>query len=62
VVVDVGVIVAEDGTRELAVVEANEAWFSNCYAADPARVLDVVLRSALPAAEVRTRDRAFVRS
>ncbi|MCW2917884.1 MAG: hypothetical protein JWN52_5952 [Actinomycetia bacterium] len=61
VVVDVGVIVAEDSTRGLAVVEANEAWFSNCYAADPVGVLDVVLGSALPAAAVRTRDRAFVR-
>lgn len=61
VVVDVGMILAEDGTCELAVVEANEAWFSNCYAADPAGVLDVVLGSALPAGAVRTRDRAFVR-
>ncbi|MCW2885415.1 MAG: hypothetical protein QOE54_3515 [Streptosporangiaceae bacterium] len=61
VVVDVGVIVDGDGRRELAVVAANEAWFSNCYAADPAGVLDVVLRSALPAAAVPTRDRAFVR-
>jgi hypothetical protein len=61
VVVDVGVILAGDGIGAPAVVEANEAWFSNCYAADPAGVLDVVLGSALPAGEVRTRDRVFVR-
>ncbi|MGI8334607.1 ATP-grasp domain-containing protein [Actinomadura scrupuli] len=61
VVVDVGMMVGADGRRELAVVEANEAWFSNCYAADPAGVLDVVLRAALPAAAVPSRDRPFVR-
>nr|WNW36101.1 hypothetical protein RKE32_00260 [Streptomyces sp. Li-HN-5-13] len=44
-----------------AVVEANMAWFSHAYAADPARVLDVVLRSAGPREHVRPRDAAFER-
>ncbi|MFD9123458.1 ATP-grasp domain-containing protein [Kitasatospora sp. NPDC059571] len=44
-----------------AVVEANMAWFSHAYAADPARVLDVVLRAAGPRERVRPGDLAFVR-
>lgn len=44
-----------------AVVEANMAWFSHAYAADPARVLDVVLRAAGPRERVRPDDLAFVR-
>ncbi|MFJ1581322.1 ATP-grasp domain-containing protein [Streptomyces sp. NPDC088182] len=44
-----------------AVVEANMAWFSHVYAADPARVLDVVLRAAGPRDHMRQRDLAFVR-
>ncbi|MCX5215214.1 ATP-grasp domain-containing protein [Kitasatospora sp. NBC_00240] len=44
-----------------AVVEANMAWFSHAYAADPARVLDVVLRAAGPRERVRPADRPFVR-
>ncbi|MEV8100367.1 ATP-grasp domain-containing protein [Kitasatospora sp. NPDC085879] len=45
-----------------AVVEANMAWFSHAYAADPGRVLDVVLRAAGPREWVRPGDLAFVRS
>ncbi len=44
-----------------AVVEANMAWFSHAYAADPARVLDVVLRAAGPREQVRPADLPFVR-
>ncbi|MEV6211809.1 ATP-grasp domain-containing protein [Kitasatospora sp. NPDC051914] len=44
-----------------AVVEANMAWFSHAYAADPARVLDVVLRAAGPRERVRSGDLVFVR-
>lgn len=44
-----------------AVVEANMAWFSAHYAADPGRVLDVVLRSAGPPAAVSPRDARFCR-
>ncbi|WP_256076447.1 hypothetical protein [Streptomyces sp. BpilaLS-43] len=42
-------------------VEANMAWFSNVYAADPVRALDVVLRSAGPAADLRAPDARFRR-
>ncbi|MGW0856700.1 ATP-grasp domain-containing protein [Streptomyces sp. NPDC002690] len=62
VVVDVGQLL--DPYRlghRWAVVEANMAWFSHAYAADPARVLDVVLRAAGPREHVRTPDLAFVR-
>ncbi|MGW1770715.1 ATP-grasp domain-containing protein [Streptomyces sp. NPDC002104] len=41
-------------------VEANMAWFSNCYAADPERVLDVVLRSAGPRNLVTEADLGFL--
>ncbi|GAA3393200.1 ATP-grasp domain-containing protein [Streptomyces roseoviridis] len=57
VVVDVG-LTEEAGW---AVVEANMAWFAHCYAADPAAVLDVVLRAAGPLGRVRERDRSFLR-
>ncbi len=50
-----------DGPERWAVVEANMAWFSNVYAADPARALDVVLRSAGPAADLRALDARFHR-
>lgn len=56
VTVDVGFT---DGTA--LVVEANMAWFSNCYAADPGHVLDVVLRSAGPRERVSESDLGFVR-
>lgn len=45
-----------------AVVEANMAWFSAHYAADPSRVLDVVLRAAGPPKSVSARDARFCRS
>ncbi|MFF5974866.1 ATP-grasp domain-containing protein [Streptomyces sp. NPDC012769] len=57
VVVDVG-LTEEAGW---AVVEANMAWFAHCYAADPADVLDVVLRAAGPRGRVGERDRSFLR-
>ncbi|MCU7827041.1 ATP-grasp domain-containing protein [Kitasatospora sp. DSM 101779] len=62
VVVDVGQLLDpyRPGHR-WAVVEANMAWFSNAYAADPGRVLDVVLRAAGPRERVRPDDLAFVR-
>ncbi|WP_457032867.1 ATP-grasp domain-containing protein [Kitasatospora sp. P5_F3] len=62
VVVDVGQLLDpyRPGHR-WAVVEANMAWFSHAYAADPARVLDVVLRAAGPREHVRPGDLAFVR-
>ncbi|MFE5591337.1 ATP-grasp domain-containing protein [Streptomyces sp. NPDC056549] len=62
VVVDVGQLL--DPYRPghtWAVVEANMAWFSHAYAADPARVLDVVLRAAGPRERVRPGDLPFVR-
>ncbi|MHA4779665.1 ATP-grasp domain-containing protein [Streptomyces sp. MSC1_001] len=62
VVVDVGQLLDpyRPGHR-WAVVEANMAWFSHAYAADPARVLDVVLRAAGPRERVEPRDLPFVR-
>ncbi|GGV39228.1 hypothetical protein GCM10010182_74480 [Actinomadura cremea] len=60
VVVDVGLVTAP-GPPRYAVVEANEAWFSNCYAAPPDRVLDVVLRAAAPRTDLAARDEPFVR-
>ncbi|MFE9045277.1 ATP-grasp domain-containing protein [Streptomyces sp. NPDC007818] len=62
VVVDVGQLLDpyRPGHR-WAVVEANMAWFSHAYTADPARVLDVVLRAAGPRENLRARDAAFVR-
>ncbi|MFJ7280877.1 ATP-grasp domain-containing protein [Kitasatospora sp. NPDC098663] len=62
VVVDVGQLLDpyRPGHR-WAVVEANMAWFSHAYAADPARVLDVVLRAAGPREHVQPRDLAFER-
>ncbi|MFJ2581986.1 ATP-grasp domain-containing protein [Kitasatospora aureofaciens] len=56
VVVDLG---ATDGGW--AVVEANAAWASGGYAADPDGVLDVVLRSAGPLAQLPPADRSFLR-
>ncbi|WP_063834995.1 ATP-grasp domain-containing protein [Streptomyces sp. NRRL F-4474] len=43
-----------------AVVEANMAWFAHCYAAEPDRVLDTVLRAAGPIAAVADRDRPYL--
>ncbi|MFC7220880.1 ATP-grasp domain-containing protein [Streptomyces polyrhachis] len=62
VVVDIGQLLDpyRPGHR-WAVVEANMAWFSHAYAADPARVLDVVLRAAGPRDHMQPRDLAFER-
>ncbi|MFE3329224.1 ATP-grasp domain-containing protein [Streptomyces sp. NPDC059176] len=62
VVVDVGQLLDpyRPGHR-WAVVEANMAWFSHAYAADPGRVLDVVLRAAGPREHMRPRDLEFER-
>lgn len=62
VVLDVGLIEDPDtGSRQWAVVEANMPWFAHCYAADPDRVLDVVLRSAGPLHRIAVRDVEFLR-
>lgn len=63
VVVDVGLLAptGREADRRWAVVEANMAWFSSCYAADPDRALDVVLRSAGPRDRTAARDRRFCR-
>ncbi|MBT2489378.1 ATP-grasp domain-containing protein [Streptomyces sp. ISL-96] len=60
VVVDVGLL--GGAPQAWAVVEANMAWFSSCYAADPDRALDVVLRAAAPRSELAERDRRFRRN
>ncbi|MFD5635765.1 ATP-grasp domain-containing protein [Streptomyces sp. NPDC127077] len=64
VVVDVGLLTPpEHGVADQwAVVEANMAWFSNTYAADPDRSLDVVLRAAGPRTRMAARDRRFCRT
>ncbi|MFG2841940.1 ATP-grasp domain-containing protein [Kitasatospora sp. NPDC048296] len=62
VALDVGPVADPyDPAEHWAVVEANLPWFAHCYAADPERVLDVVLRAAGPAAELAEADRRFVR-
>ncbi|MFG3039165.1 ATP-grasp domain-containing protein [Streptomyces sp. NPDC048330] len=62
VVVDVGQLLDpyRPGHR-WAVVEANMAWFSHAYAADPPRVLDVVIRAAGPRDKVRPADLSYIR-
>ena len=57
IVVDIG---TTDGDG-WAVIEANAAWASGRYTADPDAALDVVLRAAAPAAQLTPRDRPFVR-
>ncbi|MEV4412592.1 ATP-grasp domain-containing protein [Catellatospora sp. NPDC049609] len=60
VVVDVGLVSdADRGEEHWAVVEANMAWFSTSYAADPDRVLDLVLRAAGPRDRLAARDQVF---
>ncbi|ROV67166.1 MULTISPECIES: ATP-grasp domain-containing protein [Streptomyces] len=59
VVVDVGRMRRPGRAPAWAVVEANMAWFSTVYAADPDRALDVVLRSAGPLGLVPERDLRF---
>ncbi|MGW9245857.1 MULTISPECIES: ATP-grasp domain-containing protein [unclassified Streptomyces] len=62
VVVDVGRMRRPGRAPAWAVVEANMAWFSTVYAADPDRALDVVLRSAGPLGRVPERDLEFRRA
>ncbi|RIJ68770.1 DUF4343 domain-containing protein [Nakamurella silvestris] len=63
VTVDVGWAVdADSGDEGFAVVEANMAWFSNIYACQPERALDVVMRAAGPTGDLSDRDRPFVRT
>ncbi|MGW9246980.1 ATP-grasp domain-containing protein [Streptomyces sp. EN23] len=57
IVVDIG----RDTEGRWAVIEANAAWASGCYEADPGRALDTVLRAAGPATDLLPHDRAFVR-
>ncbi|GAA2353561.1 hypothetical protein Cme02nite_45930 [Catellatospora methionotrophica] len=62
VVVDVGLVEeAGTGRPEWAVIEANAAWASGHYAADPDRALDVVLAASRPVAQVSPADRRFLR-
>ncbi|MFD3655623.1 ATP-grasp domain-containing protein [Streptomyces sp. NPDC058620] len=56
IVVDVGMA---DG--RWSVIEANAAWASGMYTADPQRALDVVLQAAGPAEAVRPGDHRFLR-
>ncbi len=56
IIVDVGLL-----GGYWAVIEANAAWASGAYVADPDLVLDVVLRAASPTASVTARDREFIR-
>ncbi|MFJ7273688.1 hypothetical protein [Kitasatospora sp. NPDC098663] len=51
-----------DPAERWAVVEANLPWFAHCYAADPDRALDVVLRAAGPVSALAQADRRFVRT
>jgi hypothetical protein len=63
VTVDVGWAVNADTAEEgWAVIEANMAWFSNIYAADPDRALDVVMKSAGPRSRTAASDWQFVRN
>ncbi|MBO1336132.1 ATP-grasp domain-containing protein [Streptomyces sp. VRA16 Mangrove soil] len=61
VVLDIGLL-GGDRAGRWGVVEANMAWFSTVYAADPAAALDVVLRAAGPADRLADRDRPFRRA
>lgn len=62
VVVDVGLLAdAGTGRPEWAVIEANAAWASGHYAADPDAALDVVLSASRPAAGIAPADRRFLR-
>jgi ATP-grasp domain, R2K clade family 2 len=62
IVVDIGVTVDVVGNEQWAVVEANGAWGSGCYAADPDRALDVVLRASGPIETLDQHDLQFVRA
>lgn len=63
VVVDIALARGPDADHERwVVVEANMAWFAHCYAADPERVLDVVLRSAGPLKNITADDFGHLRA
>ncbi|MEY9969043.1 hypothetical protein ABIA33_007130 [Streptacidiphilus sp. MAP12-16] len=57
IVIDIGTI----ADNQWAVIEANAAWASGRYTADPDALLDVVLRAAAPTSRLSRRDRPFVR-
>ncbi|MCW2913360.1 MAG: hypothetical protein JWN52_1428 [Actinomycetia bacterium] len=61
IVVDVGPVHRPVDGERWAVIEANGAWGSGCYAADPQRALDVVLRASVPFDALSDHDRRFVR-
>ncbi|HEU5352849.1 MAG TPA: ATP-grasp domain-containing protein [Actinocrinis sp.] len=61
VVVDVGIVSIGGCFLGAVAVEANMAWASGHYAADPDRVLDVVLRAAFDRGSLTQRDAPFVR-
>ncbi|MET7298363.1 ATP-grasp domain-containing protein [Embleya sp. NPDC005575] len=62
VVVDIGLAGTADTAEECwTVVEANMAWFSNIYGADPSRCLDTILAAAGPRTALPIADRRFVR-
>ncbi|MFE6911496.1 ATP-grasp domain-containing protein [Streptomyces erythrochromogenes] len=56
----VGLDIGRLADGDWAVVEANMAWYAHCYAADPDRVLDTVLRAAGPIDAVTARDRPYL--
>ncbi|MER7000971.1 ATP-grasp domain-containing protein [Streptomyces sp. NPDC000410] len=56
IVVDVGV-----SNGRWAVIEANAAWASGIYTADPQRALDVILRATGPVDAVTSRNRPYLR-
>ncbi|MGI8332846.1 ATP-grasp domain-containing protein [Actinomadura scrupuli] len=62
VVVDIGTVHDPVEGEHWAVIEANGAWGSGCYAADPQRALDVVLRASCPVDLMSAHDRGFVRA
>jgi hypothetical protein len=62
VVVDVGIVPIGGCFVGAVVVEANMAWASGHYAADPDRVLEVVLRAAFHRESLTERDAPFVRA
>lgn len=62
VAVDVGLLHDPDTGRDRwAAVEANMPWFANSYAADPDRVLNVVLSATGPYHQFSVTDRPFLR-
>ncbi|MFC4033927.1 ATP-grasp domain-containing protein [Streptomyces polygonati] len=62
VLVDIGLLQDPDTGREgWAAVEATMPWFANGYAADPDRVLDVVIGATGPRQRFSHQDRPFLR-